>query len=74
MFLAVRLKILPSREQADSLLRSIKVLNEAYDYARHIAFKNKLFSRTRLHRAYYHELRKPFSLSAQMTVCAYRCW
>lgn len=62
------LKLVPSEEQARSLLATMEAFNAGCNFVAGIAFENHTASKYRLQPLCYHELRQRFGLSAQMTV------
>jgi len=68
MQLTVSIKLLPSQEQKQRLLQTMRSINAACDYASAYAFKNKTYGRKSLSAAIYRELREKFGLLAQLTV------
>jgi len=70
MLLTVAVKLSPTREQHDSLLRTMERFNDACNYIAGIAFKQQLANKVRLHKLIYYDTRERFGLSAQMVVRA----
>lgn len=70
MKLTAQIKLLPSDEQADSLLRALERANEACQYISDYAHESGEHSKYKLQDAVYHDVRERFDLSAQMTVRA----
>ena len=68
MKLVVRVKLLPSPEQAQALKATLRACNEAADHASRIAQATGARDKYALQRAVYHELKHRFGLSAQPTV------
>ncbi|MEU3307401.1 transposase [Nocardiopsis sp. NPDC006832] len=68
MKLVVRVKLLPSPEQAQALEATLHACNEAADHASRIAQTTGARDKYTLQRALYHELKARFGLSAQPTV------
>ena len=68
MKLVVRVKLLPSPEQAQALQATLRACNEAADHASRIAQATGARDKYALQRAVYHELKARFGLSAQPTV------
>ena len=64
----VRVKLLPSPEQAQALQATLRSCNEAADHASRIAQTTGARDKYALQRAVYHELKARFGLSAQPTV------
>jgi len=70
MKLTVKVKLLPTSEQKDSLVKTIEVFNEACNYTSAVAFKDKKFGQVGLHHLCYYHVRDRYGLSAQLTVRA----
>lgn len=71
MKLTLQIKLLPTEEQANILLETIKQANLACHRISEFAFKQKIFNNFKLHQALYHTLKAENILSAQMLV---RCF
>src|ERR1700757_2232998 len=70
MKLTIKVKLLSTTQQKQSLLKTMEVFNSACDYISQVAFKEKKFSQVPLHRLTYHVVRKQFGLSAQFVIRA----
>ena len=70
MKLTAQIKLLPSDEQAQSLLRTLERANEACQYISDYAHKSGEHSKYKLQEAVYHDVRERFDLAAQMTIRA----
>jgi putative transposase len=70
MKLTMQVKLLPSSEQADALLRTMERFNAACDALAAVAFANRCANKVELQKIAYHDIRRDFGLSAQMTVRA----
>ncbi|MFH1565691.1 MAG: transposase [bacterium] len=68
MQLAIKVKLIPSKEQQNVLFETIEVFNEACNFVSQIAFENKTASVVKIHRICYYDIRKRFNLSSQMAV------
>ncbi|MEU3310853.1 transposase [Nocardiopsis sp. NPDC006832] len=68
MKLVVRVKLLPSLEQAQALQATLHTCNEAADHASQVAQTTGARNKYALQEATYHELKARFALSAQPTV------
>ncbi|WP_203330512.1 RNA-guided endonuclease InsQ/TnpB family protein [Rhodovastum atsumiense] len=66
----MQVKLLPTAEQAASLLKTMEQFNAACDTLAAIAFSNKCANKVELQKIAYHGIRADFGLSAQMTVRA----
>lgn len=70
MKLTAQIKLLPSDEQANLLLRTLERANEACQHISDYACESGKHSKYKLQEAVYHEVREQFDLSAQMTIRA----
>jgi putative transposase len=70
MKLTVKVKLLPTSEEKQSLLKTMERFNDACDYISKVAFENKLFGQVALHQLIYREVRERFGLSSQFTIRA----
>ncbi len=70
MHLTMTVKLLPSAEQASALLATMVRFNQACDALAAVAFANRCANKVELQKMAYHEVRRDFGLSAQMTVRA----
>lgn len=70
MLLTIKTKLKTTKEQDNSLLKTIKSFNSACNYISNIAFTNKIFNAFQLHKLCYYDTRNKFKLSAQLTVRA----
>lgn len=68
MQLSVKLKLAPTEEQKEILLKTIETYNEACNFVSQVAFENKTASVVKIHHKCYYEIRKRFNLSSQMAV------
>ena len=68
MKLTAQIKLLPTPEQADLLLRTMEMANRACNAISAYAWQHGAFRQYDLHHALYHDLRQQFPLSAQMVV------
>ena len=68
MKLTLKIKLLPTDEQADLLLSTMKEANAVCDAISEIAWENKVFNQFKIHGLCYHGFKSSFSLSAQMLV------
>lgn len=68
--LTASIELLPTREHAALLVRSMAAVNAAAAYACAIGATEKLYGRSKLHARVYAELRERFGLSAQQSVHA----
>jgi len=66
----MKIKLLPTSEQTEQLLATMKQFNSACDYISEIAFNEKSFTQVKLHKLTYYAVREKFNLSAQMAVRA----
>jgi IS605 OrfB family transposase len=70
MHLTMQLKLLPTSEQADAMLRTMERFNAACDALAAVAFANQCANKVELQKLAYHDIRRDFGLGAQMTVRA----
>lgn len=70
MKLTMQIKVLPDAEQSASLLATMERFNAACDYLAAVAFEHKCANKVELQKLAYHDVRRDFGLSAQMTVRA----
>jgi IS605 OrfB family transposase len=68
MKLTAQVKILPTSEQADALIRTLQAANAAANYVSDLAWEKKQFRQYDLHYASYFDIREKFAISAQMAV------
>jgi hypothetical protein len=70
VLVTVKVKLLPSAGQAETLLATMRRVNEACDWISAVAFERRKFGRVGLHREAYAAARGRFGLSSQMAVRA----
>ena len=70
MKLTARVKLLPTTEHADALLKTLERANEACNYISEQAWESTTFRQFSLHKLTYYTVRERFGLSAQMAVRA----
>lgn len=68
MKLTLKIKLLPTDEQADLLLNTIKEANAACNAISDIAWERKCFQQFRLHKESYYAVKSSFNLSSQIIV------
>lgn len=68
MKLTLKIKLLPSKEQADLLLKTIKEANAVCNTISEIAWEKKIFNQFKIHNEVYHSLKGSTNLSAQVLV------
>jgi predicted transposase len=68
VLLTLKIKILPTAEQAKQLLATMVKFNAACDYSSEIAFNEKCFTQVKLHKLTYYTIREQFQLSSQLAV------
>jgi IS605 OrfB family transposase len=68
MKLTIALKLNPSQEQFDSMLRTMEAFNRATQLVADTAFELHKADKIAMHHLLYHRLREEFGLSAQMAV------
>jgi len=70
MLLTTSIKLLATPDQKTSLLRSMYQFNAACNWISEYAFANSIFSKVKLQKAIYYELREKFALPAQFAIRA----
>ena len=70
MLYTLKIRLYPSPEQAEQLLRTMEFFNAACNFISQIAFENKTFGKIALQKLCYYQVRAEFKLSAQMVVRA----
>lgn len=68
MKLTLLLKLLPSEEQKQMLLKTMEQFNAACNYVSRVAYNYRTASQVKLHKLTYKDIREQFGLSAQMAV------
>ncbi len=68
--LIAQLKLLPTPEQADALLRTLETTNAACNYMSQVAWDAKTFGKFDLQKLCYEPVREQFGLAAQVTIRA----
>src|SRR5690606_28746409 len=68
MKLTLKIKLLPTDEQATLLLQTMMVANAACGPISDVAWQEKIFNKVKLHHKVYHPLRSTFKLSSQMLI------
>jgi IS605 OrfB family transposase len=66
--LTMFLKLYPTEQQKEALLRTMEQFNTACNYVSEVAFKEQTASQVKLHHLTYYAIREKFGLSAQMAV------
>jgi len=70
MKLTLKMKLLPSDEQKQLIIDTMKEVNTVCDAISEIAWERKVFNQFKTHKEVYHPFKKTFNLSAQMLVRA----
>ena len=70
MKLSMKLKLITTETQKQTLLDTMQRFNSACDYISDVAFENKAFGQIRLHRLVYYDVRDKFGLTSQMAIRA----
>ena len=70
MKLTVQVKLLPSPEQADALIDTLRTSNAAANQISQIAWKHRSFGHYKVHRLAYHRVKCSSGLSSQMVIRA----
>ena len=68
MKLTLKIKLLPSKEQADLLLETMKEANTVCNAISSVAWEKKVFNNFKLHHEVYHDYKARFNLSSQMLI------
>ncbi|KKN16549.1 hypothetical protein LCGC14_0974680, partial [marine sediment metagenome] len=68
MKLTLKIKLLPTTEQAELLLKSINEANKVCNAMSDITWEGKIFNQYKIHHKCYHPFKKTSQLSAQMVV------
>jgi len=68
MKLTLKIKLLPTDEQADLLLETIQETNAACNAISDVAWSKRIFNNFKLHHEVYHPYRATFKLSSQMLI------
>ena len=68
MKITMRLKLIPTQEQANALLETMKAFNAACNHVSQIAFLSKVYGKYDLQKTCYYPIRETFNISAQMAV------
>lgn len=68
MKLTLKIKLLPTAEQSDILLQTMREANAVCDSISDVAWQNKVFNQFKIHNLCYHGFKSTFNLSAQMLV------
>lgn len=66
--LIAQVKLLPTKEQANALKRTLMAANQACDFISDVAWSSLIFRQYDLHKRAYHMTRDTFGLSAQLVV------
>ncbi|WLR44402.1 transposase (plasmid) [Bacillus carboniphilus] len=70
MLLTAKIKIVPDAEQHQYLVETMHCFNKACNRISEIAFQNKTFSKVKIQKLCYYEIRNEFKLSAQLVIRA----
>jgi len=68
MKLTLKIKLLPTSEQAVVLIQTMREANVVCNAISDVAWQNKVFNQFKIHRICYHGFKSTFNLSAQMLV------
>ena len=66
----LQIKLLPSPEQHQALIETMAAFNDACTWMAAYAFEQRLFSKFKLQKAIYYDIRQRFNLSAQLAIRA----
>lgn len=70
MKLTIEMKLLPTKEQSEILLDTMRRFNQAATFAARLAFDARVFSKPSVHKLVYRLIREEFGLSAQLAIHA----
>jgi predicted transposase len=70
MLLTLKVKLQPTKEHRQKLLRTMEAFNAACDTISKEAYKSHAFNRFRLHHRLYYRIREKYQLPAQLAVRA----
>lgn len=70
MKLTAQIKLLPTEEQIDYLLDTMRWVNAAASQAAQIGFDHKVYGQVSIHKLCYYQLREQFQLGSQLTIRA----
>ena len=68
MKLTLKIKLLPTDEQANLLLETMREANAVCDAPPHVAWEKRIFNNFKLHHEIYHAYKSTFNLSSQVLV------
>ena len=68
MKLTLKIKLLPTDEQANLLLETMKEANTVCNAISDVAWQEKIFNNFKLHHRVYHSYKATFQLSSQMLI------
>ena len=68
MLLTTSIKLLTDSDQKQKLLRSMYQFNSACNWVSEVAFRDQIFSKVKLQKEVYYELREKFDLPAQYAI------
>ncbi|MDW7733230.1 MAG: transposase, partial [Methanolobus sp.] len=70
MLITIKSKLVTTQKQHDRLLKTMGHINKACNYISDFAYSNRVFSKFKLQKHLYYEIREKISLSSQLTVRA----
>jgi predicted transposase len=70
MLLTLKIKLQPTEEQRQKLLKTMETFNRACDDISGEAYESKTFNQYKLHNSLYYRIREQYQLPAQLTVRA----
>ena len=68
MKLTLKIKLLPTDEQANLLLDTMKEANAVCNAISDVAWEKRIFNNFKLHREVYHAYKDTFNLSSQIII------
>jgi predicted transposase len=70
MLLTLKVKLQPTQEQRQKLLRTMETFNQACDDISKIAIESKTFNKYKLQHQHYYRIREQYKLPAQLAIRA----
>ena len=70
MFCTLKIKLVPTTEQFNKLVETMKRFNSACNFISQLVFDSKTYGQIGIHKICYYEVRERFGLSSQMAVRA----
>ena len=70
MLLTIKVKLNPTEEQRQKLLRLMEIFNTACDDISNVAYESKFYNKFKLQHTLYYRIREQYGLPAQLTIRA----